>query len=379
MGSESLPTHDDRYRYWVLAARIVAALAVTFVFLTSVKILSAAFEMAGQDVVESILARAANPFVGIFCGILVTSIVQSSSVTTSMLVALVSSGALPLDVAIPVVMGANIGTTVTNTIVAMGHVTRPVEFRRAIMCSTMHDFFNMLSVIVLLPLELATGFLQKSAAWLATIFHGTGGGIGKGTNYLKVAMEPFVGFVRGICETLPGQWAALLMGLMGLMILFLALWGLVKILKSLMLGRVESFIGRYLDRHGPVGILVGAGATAAVQSSSVTTSFFVPLAAAGMLESRHIYPMVLGANLGTTITALLASLAGNINGLTLAFTHLLFNVCGILLFYPIPQMRIPIWLARRFGLLAVKHRLLAVIYVLTAFYGVPLLLMFLAG
>ena len=380
MVSDSSAAEANRYRALSLAVRIIVAVAITFVFLTSVRILSAAFEMAGKDVVDGILSRARNPFVGIFCGILVTSLLQSSSVTTCMLVGLVSSGQLPLQMAIPVVMGANIGTTVTNTLVAMGHVTRLNEFRRAIACSTMHDFFNMLCVIALLPIEMATGFLRKTAYWLATIFHGVGGDIGKGRNLLKEAMTPFVDFLRDMCHGLLGErWGALLMGIIGLVALFLTLWGLVRVLKSLMLGRVENFIDRYLDRHGPVGILVGAGATAAVQSSSVTTSFFVPLAAAGVLRPRQIYPMILGANLGTTITALLASLAGDINGLTLAFTHLLFNICGILLFYPIPQLRIPIWLAQKFGRLAVRRRFLAIAYVVVAFYVIPLLLMIVAG
>ncbi len=365
-----------RMPVWIVVLRIAAALFVTFIFLTSVKMLGEGFEMAGAGA-KGLLETAKNPLVGLFCGILVTSLIQSSSVTTSALVGLVSTGELSLEIAIPMVMGANIGTTITNTLVALGHVTRPHEFRRAISCSTMHDFFNMLCVLVVLPVELTTHFLQKSAVVLSKVGSRITG-IGKPSNPLKKLVDPIVNacaeFFRG---HLVPHWDALAMALLAVAILFVSLFLLTRILKSLLLGKVERVMGAYLDRHGPVGLLIGAGTTAAVQSSSVTTSFFVPLAAAGVLKPRQIYPMVLGANIGTTITALMASLAGRPEGMTLAFVHLLFNITGVLIFYPIPAMRIPVALANRFGRLAVRRRILALTYIACAFYGIPVLLIFL--
>jgi len=360
-----------------LALRIAAAVILTFLFLTSVKIIGAGFKMAGEDFAHGLVAHAGKPLVGVFIGILVTSLLQSSSATTSMLVGLVAGGVIPVGTAIPVVMGANIGTTVTNTLVAMGHVTNPVQFKRAIGCSTMHDFFNMLSVIVLLPIEMSTHILERIATALAgrfdTVTH-----FSAPQSPLKAAMKPLIGGVQSLCVKLPGYWGPIAMAIIGALGLFLCLWLLTKTLKSLMLGKVEGVFGKYLDRHGPVGILVGAGATVAVQSSSVTTSFFVPLSAAGILKNKQIYPMVLGANLGTTVTALLAALgAGKVDGLTLAFTHLLFNVCGLLIFYPFPKLRIPIWLSARFASVASRRRVLAIVYVLIMFYAIPLLLIFL--
>lgn len=356
--------------------RIVAALAVTFVFLTSVKILGTGFEMLGEDAVSGLIETAKNPFVGLFVGVLVTSVLQSSSATTSMLVALVSAGTIGVRAAIPVVMGANIGTTVTNTIVAMGHVTRPREFEKAISCSTMHDFFNMLCVAVLLPIEMATHFLERLALPLSSMLERVGH-FESPKSPLKVAMKPIVAFLETRCGSLPGHWGEIAMAFIGVVVLFVSLYFLTRILKTLLLGKVEGVLGAYLDRHGPMGIVIGAGTTAAVQSSSVTTSFMVPLAAAGILKPRQIYPVVLGANVGTTITALLAALAGNTAGLTLAVTHLLFNLTGILIFYPIPAMRWPVWLGERFGRFAVKRHVLALGYVAMAFYGIPVLLMFL--
>ena len=79
--------------------------------------------------------------------------------------------------AVPMIMGANIGTTVTNTIVALAHIGRPEEFRRAFAVATCHDFFNFIAVIVLLPLEIATGFLSKTAAVFAGGLANSGAGL----------------------------------------------------------------------------------------------------------------------------------------------------------------------------------------------------------
>ena len=362
----------------ILVAKIAAALVITFIFLTSVKIMSTSFKMANKSFTEGLIERASSPLIGVFVGILVTSLIQSSSATTSMLVGIVASGMMPVHVAIPVVMGANVGTTVTSLIVAMGHITRPNEFRRAIACSTMHDFFNILSTIIILPLELATGFLQKSAEFLAGYFENVTK-FSTPESPLKMAMAPIVNFVKGMCSGLEGYWGPVAMALVGAIILFISLWLLTKVLKSLMLGKVENMLGTYLDRHGPIGIAIGAGTTAAVQSSSVTTSFFVPLSAAGLLKPKQIYPMVLGANLGTTITALLAALSGNAAGLTLAFAHLLFNISGLLIFYPFPKLRFPIMLARRLSHIVVRRRILGVVFILATFYLVPLALIFIFG
>ncbi len=379
-GQDDLAPQSNASRYFWGTLRILAALAITFFFITSVKIIGKSFEHASYlnpSLIDGIVERAHNPLIGVFVGILVTSLLQSSSATTAILVGLVGTGAMPLQVAIPAVMGANIGTTVTNTLVAMGHITRPNEFRRAISCSTMHDFFNMLSVIILLPLEYTTGILSKAANALAgrfdNVIH-----ISSPDSPIKTAMKPFVSFVKDACLRFSeGYWGAIAMALVGMVILFISLWLLTKVLKSLLLGKVEGVLGKYLDRHGPMGILMGAGATAAVQSSSITTSFLVPLSAAGILKPKQIYPVVLGANLGTTVTALLATLGANqVSGLALAFTHMLFNICGILIFYPFPKLRLPIWLAAQFGRMAARHRLLAIIYIIIAFYLVPLALIF---
>jgi sodium-dependent phosphate cotransporter len=125
---------------------------------------------------------------------------------------------------------------------------------------------------------------------------------------------------------------------------------------------------------GTVAMLLGMIITISVQSSSITTSIMVPLAAAGVVSIQNIYPVTLGANVGTTITALLAALAASKpEALTVGLVHTLFNVSAIVILYPIRRIReIPIRLAQGLAEIAVERQALAVAYVLTSFIIVPL-------
>jgi sodium-dependent phosphate cotransporter len=120
-----------------------------------------------------------------------------------------------------------------------------------------------------------------------------------------------------------------------------------------------------------VGVLV----TIAVQSSSITTSILVPLVASGILLLRNAYPITLGANIGTTVTALLAALAtGVASGMTIALVHLLFNVSAILLIYPIQKIRyVPVILSEKLAGIAASKKWVAIAYVSIMFIAIPIL------
>ncbi len=112
-----------------------------------------------------------------------------------------------------------------------------------------------------------------------------------------------------------------------------------------------------------------------VQSSSITTSLVVPLAGAGVLSLRQIFPFTLGANIGTTVTALMASLTGTVSALIAAISHLLFNVIGIVVIYGTPFLReIPIYCAEKIAEKAVENKLVPILYLVTIFVVVPLLI-----
>ena len=127
-------------------ARALLIVLFLYIFLLSIGMMGAAFKGFGKGFAEVLLNTTNNSFVGLFIGILATSLVQSSSTTTSIVVGMVASGVLTLGNAVPIIMGANIGTTVTNTLVSLGHVTRREEFKRAIAGATVHDFFNIICV-----------------------------------------------------------------------------------------------------------------------------------------------------------------------------------------------------------------------------------------
>ena len=347
-------------------ARVLTLLFLLYGFLVSIGLLSKAFTMFSGGFVDGLIASASNPLLGLFVGVLATTLVQSSSTTTSLVVAMVGSGSMPIHTAIPIVMGANIGTSVTNTLVSLGHISHGREFERAFAASTVHDFFNIFAVVILFPLQVTTNFLGILAADLAEIFQEMGGLTF--ASPLKIVTGPAV---NGLTHALDGHpWILLILALL---IMAASLRYLVVALKKIVLGRVEAFFDQTLFANAGRAMLFGLLITVLVQSSSITTSLAVPLAGAGVLSLVQIFPYTLGTNVGTTITAMLAALAvGEISAVTVAFAHLLFNVCGIAVIWPIPAIRrIPLRLARNFAAVAANHRWLAIAYIAICFYAVP--------
>lgn len=343
-------------------------------FFVGLDLMGIAFKLFGKGFATRLIETTSNPFVGLLVGVLATSLVQSSSTTTSMTVGLVAAGGLTIEGAIPIIMGANIGTSVTNTLVSLGHVTRREEFRRAFAGATLHDFFNWLTVAMLFPLELATGYLAKSATFLEEVVEGVGGV--NLFNPLKAIVRP----VAELIETATGGSGALTLAL-GVLFLFLALKFLVDALRSLLSARAESLLDRTLFRSAPAALLAGVVITVMVQSSSITTSVVVPLVGAGVVTLEQLFPFTLGANIGTTVTAILAALAtGSPAAIAVAFSHLLFNITGTAVIYPFPPIRrIPMILARSLGNLASRSRVLALVYIVVAFFGLPILLLVASG
>ena len=153
--------------------KIIGVFLALYLFLVGINGLSSGIKLLGGDFAKEVMSTTGNPFVALFIGILATTLFQSSSTTTSLIVAMVASGTVTLSGAVPMIMGANIGTTVTNTIVSVGHIQRGNEFKRAFQAATIHDFFNLIAVIVLFPLEYFFGILEKSASWLGLMLFGT--------------------------------------------------------------------------------------------------------------------------------------------------------------------------------------------------------------
>ena len=366
---------------WVKYPNLFAVLKSIFflyLFFLSLQLMGDSLKLFGKEFSESLIATTSNPFVGLFIGILATSIIQSSSSTTSIVVGMVAAGALDINTAIPIVMGANIGTSITNTIASLPQINRSNEFKRAFAAATVHDFFNFLSVIVIFPIQLATNFLGIAASNLADLFQNVGG-----LNFLSPVKEltkPVSKFIlHELTNLIDSSSSNQLMGWVGLVLaiilLLVALKYMVSALKILVVSKAKIWFDKYLFSTAGRAFTVGILLTILVQSSSITTSLVVPMAGAGLLTLIQIFPYTLGSNIGTTVTAMLAALmTGSLAAITVAFAHLLFNISGILVWWPFKK--VPITLAEKFAEYSTKNKLIPVAYVLIMFFIIPILVIF---
>ncbi|ESO93601.1 hypothetical protein LOTGIDRAFT_215991 [Lottia gigantea] len=436
-------------RISLIFIRIILVLACLYFFICSLDFLSSAFKLLGGRKAGEVFQNSeilSNPVAGLMMGVLVTVLVQSSSTSTSIVISMVGAGILEIRTAIPIVMGANIGTSVTNTIVALGQITDKNEFRRAFAGATVHDMFNWMSVIVFLPLEIASGYLYRlSGAIINSLPLEQNKGAKK--DFLKVITKPFTTLIIQVdskainkiaisekashevklmksccdktkplacCEGVLGDTSwfndsileydvshrnYLFKGLIGeiseeaigaillvlsLIILCLCLVFMVKLLNLLLKGQMALVIKKFINADFPgycsyftgyIAILLGAGFTILVQSSSIFTSSITPLVGMGVIELDRMYPLTLGANIGTTTTGILSALAQDsdklADSLQVAFCHLFFNISGILLFYPFPFFRPPIPLAKFLGNETAKYRWYAIMYIFLMFFIFP--------
>ncbi len=370
---------------------LLAALML-YLFISAITMMGHGLKTAAKDEkasrsIQSVIQFADTPIVALCVGVLITSIVQSSSFTTSLTVGLVVAGSLTVESAVPIVMGANIGTSVTNLLVSVAHIRNRLEFRRALAGAAVHDFFNVLSVAVLFPLEVAFKILSAPATafghWLI--------GLGvfppnpKDFNLIKLATWPFTKGIDKILLNLlelSKPVAGLLIAAAALVLLFGSLAMLVKVLRGALTHRLGGLFGKVLFVSPGRSFAVGILTTAMVQSSSVTTSLAVPLVATGVLRLRQIYPYTLGANVGTTVTAMLAALAlaaggEGAMGLAVALAHLLFNICGIAIFWPL--RRLPLSLAKRYAKVASERKRWVIVFVLGLFFALPVTVIVIAS
>jgi len=353
-------------------------LLALYLFISSVAMIGIGLKVVGEDKLKGLFDLVNDPITGLFVGVLFTALVQSSSFTTSMTVTLVSTGQLHLPQAIPIIMGANVGTSITGLLVSMGHLRRRNEFRRSLGAASCHDFFNVLCVILFLPLEIKfkiiSGPVVKLSNMLVNMGLSPGGGkAGPIKNGISAIGHLFKWFLEDQMR-LSKVWAGPIIAVLAMVLLFAALWLLVKMLRSLMQGRLSGIFNKTLFRNPATAFVVGIVITATIQSSSVTVSMIVPLVGAEVLQLAQVFPYLLGANIGTTVTAMLAALStGSPQAIACACGHLLFNSYGTIVFWPLKV--IPITMAQTFGDIAARRRLVAIGYVLTLFFLLPALVL----
>ncbi|WP_421763302.1 Na/Pi symporter [Ekhidna sp.] len=365
-----LSSDMEKTNYQTILSRTVVIVCSILIFLLSIELMGISIgEMTG-GMIESISAVTANPFIGLFIGLLSTALLQSSSTTTSIAVATVASGALSLQNAIPIILGANIGTTITSTIISMSYISKKKEFKRAVAAGTSHDFFNILTVLLLFPLEVKYHFLEKLSAYISSSIY-----IAKetGIESSSFGLSLFETSTTWLVSTI-GPILTLLIGILLLFacIKFISKW-LYKILIGKTKDRFENVVFKNKYRAFGWGLII----TSLAQSSSLTTSLIVPLVATGKVKVKKAFQFILGANIGTTITALLAAIFQSEAAISLAIVHLLFNLIGVIIFFLIPYVsQIPVLIAKRLGRITMKVRLVGFAYILFAFFLLPFTLIY---
>jgi len=416
-----------------------------YFFLVGLALLGTAAKVMGGCTAGALFGDDTNPVAGLMVGILCTVLVQSSSSTTSIIVSLVGAGSVTVKSGIFMIMGANIGTSVTNTIVAMGHLGDGDELERAFAGATVHDMFNFLSVGILFPVELITTFLFALSS--ASVPDDRPGQGEKWEGPVKKLVSPLVNLIlkankdvtktiakgKGSCDSGDKFYPVFCLGgevgyktcvppkggcedgeecpkvglitcdkdagcpaffqdgaskkddmtsgavcfFLALVILIGCLIGLVTLLQKMLMGVSTRIIYKATNVNGYLAMLIGCGITLLVQSSSITTSALTPFVGMGALRIEQMFPITLGANIGTTFTGLLASLVSDgSEALQVALCHLYFNIVGILIWYPIPFMRrIPLRMARALGKATRIWRGFPFLYIVVVFILIPVILL----
>ncbi|XP_043843514.1 sodium-dependent phosphate transport protein 2C [Dromiciops gliroides] len=437
----------------------LALLGLLYLFICSLDILSSAFQLLSSKVAGDIFRDnvvLSNPVAGLVIGVLVTVLVQSSSTSSSIVVSMVASKLLTVQASVPIIMGVNVGTSITSTLVSMAQSGARDEFRRAFGGSAVHSIFNWMTVLVMLPLEIAARALERLSGLVVGAFTLNPGE--QAPDILKVLTQPLTHLIvqldsKAISDSATGnvtkslikQWCVtkeemtvetmpvknisecsmqlcfpcgaqlcqernvtstvnvqpchhLFVGssLTDLAIGFILLAGslltlcsglvlIVRLLNSILRGQIAQVIRKVINAEFPfpfgwlsgyLAIVVGAIMTFVVQSSSVFTAAIVPLMGVGVISMERAYPLFLGSNVGTTTTALLAALASPsdmlLSAVQVSLIHLFFNMAGILLWYMVPLLRLPIPLAKKFGNVTARYRWVAGVYLLFSFFLIPL-------
>jgi solute carrier family 34 (sodium-dependent phosphate cotransporter) len=170
----------------------------------------------------------------------------------------------------------------------------------------------------------------------------------------------------------------------GAVLILVAVRYLGKLLKLLMVGQARDLLTAAVTRNPYLAMAAGMGVTVLTQSSTITNSVLVPFAGAGILTPAQVYPVTVGANLGTTFTVVLAAFAvvgpDAKVGLQAAFVHLVYNVFAIIVIYVIPILRpVPLYCAQTFARIASERKWVVAVYLGTAFLVAPALVIILVG
>ena len=351
-----------------------------YLFVSAINVMGGALKELGQSTtwLTDVLAAGRHPIIALMGGVVVTAVVQSSSFTTSLIILLVGVGKMNVETAVYAVMGANIGTSITNNLVSIGTMRIKRQFRLGYTAALMHGNVNLFTVMVLFPLEWIPGAMSSTGHGLLTRFSIAMANwmglspVAKPTSPVKWLTKPVVDAFNwfGDLVTTTDQAKWIVVAVLGLVLLFLSLALMVTNLKGALLQRVESLFSSFLFRNDFMSGVVGVVSTIFVQSSSVTTSLMVPLTSAGAVTLRRAFPFMLGCNLGTTVTAVIAASANPVDAaVSVAVCHVTFNVLAVLVWYPLRV--VPMGIATWYGSLAARKRRYYWLFLGIVYFAIP--------
>ncbi|CAG5085636.1 Oidioi.mRNA.OKI2018_I69.PAR.g10950.t1.cds [Oikopleura dioica] len=473
---------------WLInTIKICLAIWFVYVFIFAIGLLSDSFQVLGgaflNEVIEHAEAYLEDPFCGLCMGILLTVLCQSSSTATSIFITLVGSGLFTVKVGIYCIYGANVGTSITSTLVAFGNVATPREFKAGMACAAIPAVYDYLIVLVLFPLEIWFDLMEMFVTALAPYppeecqkdptlpeceHHDTGfdpiavitepiqqyilvinkAGLGEKDyhgSFVQYCKDNLTAInetehdpcfypddsncppVNGSTYMTPGERYCCFFGdylsdetfsvkftdsciekekhmfvnscmsdeaiggicfAIAFVLMYGALVGVVKCLKSVLEGSIQQVLKDNIDKNLPypfgwlteyLYVVAGLVLTIAVQSSSIVLAILTPIVAIGVVSIDRAYPITIGANIGTTITGLIAAFAnasGNFHdALAVSLSHMFFNIFGFILFFLIPITRAPVIKASNWiGKMASKYRWWSIMYTILAFIALPLIL-----
>lgn len=351
-----------------LVSRFVLIIMSLALFLFALNLMVASLSDYASSFEESILSYALDPFIGLFIGLLFTAIIQSSSTTSTMVVAMVATGTISIEEAIPIIMGANIGTTLTSTIVALGFISDKRAFRKAVSAGVIHDFYNIILVLILFPLEYYYSFLSRLSIGINELI--VGESVFNSGNEISKMMD------FGVSKQIVGLINNNLISLfLCFALLFVSIKLLTNVIKKTVIGDSKNRLRRFVFNKPFKSFGWGVLITSAIQSSSVSTSLLVPLVATEKIRLKNAFPFIIGANLGTTITALIAASFNSEVAMSIALAHLIFNLFGAILFMSISFIRSGLVnFIKKFSIVLTRKRVVGLAYIIITFFLLPFLL-----
>ena len=413
------------------ALKFLLFFAFLYVFLLSLNFMTIGFTLISPFALkhtEIIRFTLSNPFAALAIGIILTAIMQNATATTSIAVSMVGAGIIPdVKTAIPIIMGSNIGTCFTNSLIALTSANDSNEFRRAFSAATLNDMFNFLTTGFFLPIEIFSDFLLIASDRLTRVIPFENADRIAKANFIAHLLDPVTNLflrlnvtavneltrgnarienvslactsenndcsylARPLIDVIGERPTGSVVILLSIIILIICLFAIVKVLSMLISGPIAkcvseainaSFPGRFRWLTHFILFTTALLLTLIVQSSNIITATLVPLCGIGIISLQRVYVMTLGSNIGTTVTGIISAFtlapSAMQKGLQIAFVYTFFNTLGFLLWLPIKFLRFPKSLARKLGNIVFNYRWFLYVYIFGVYFVLPLIVFGLA-